>query len=490
MNAVPTRLEPRLAADPRRVIAKLFAPGEETSSGQSRVHLVVDRVRAMSENDVITGLAAVRNDFADRHHDLDGILERHASLVSARLHDTYQFSRKRRLLLGAYLTHEFSVEGAAFCNPSMVPHPDQTGLADGQTRFVLSVRAIGEGHLSSIEFRTGVVWTGGIAVDDPGTYVTMGNRTGREASKAGMIDHLRDLGVDSTTASQILSELPAAFDEDALRQALAALHPHLLERQTVQQAVRQAREIASSHYRVSFGSGTPLGEQLLWPQAAAERHGMEDLRLVQFTDGDATSVYHGTYTAYDGDRVAPHHLTTHDFQTYDMVPLAGPAARNKGMALFPRRVGGRYLALSRWDRESLSLATSPDGRHWERGPVVRPVLDPWEFVQVGNCGSPIETHAGWLVLTHGVGPMRAYGIGAILLDLDEPNRVLAETAEPLLTPTADERDGYVPNVVYSCGALLHDGTLTVPYGISDTAVGFAQTELAALLDQMRRRTGS
>ncbi|MEV6970367.1 glycoside hydrolase family 130 protein [Hamadaea sp. NPDC051192] len=471
------------------MIAKQFVPGEEASDSQSRVHLVIDRVREMTDGAVAAGLAAVRSGFADRHRDLDAILERHVSLVSARLHDTGQFSRDRRLLLGAYLTHEFSVEGAALCSPSMVRHPDQTGLRESQARFVLSVRAIGEGHLSSIEFRTGIVWSGGIALDDPGTHLTMGIRTGRDTFKAMMFDHLNDLDVDPTTASQVLSELPAAFSEDALGQAMAALHPHLLARHSVQQAARHARGIASCRYRVSFPPWTPLGEQLIWPHSAAERHGMEDLRLVRFAEGDAPAIYHGTYTAYDGDHVTPHRLTTRDFQSYDIGPLAGPAARNKGLALFPRRVGGRHLALSRWDRESLSLATSADGHFWKRGPVVRPAADPWEFVQVGNCGSPIETHAGWLVLTHGVGPMRTYGIGAILLDLDEPEHVLAETAEPLLLPTMQERDGYVPNVVYSCGGLLHDGTLTIPYGISDTAVAFAQVELGTLLAQMRRHSG-
>lgn len=486
MSAEPTRLPPRLRPDPRRVVAKLFVPGEEASDSQSRVHLVVDRVRALSEDEVRAGLAAVRSGFAGRHRDLDAILERHAGLVSARLHATQQFSRDRLLLLGAYLTHEFSVEAAALCNPSMVAHPDQSGLRERQTRFVMSVRAIGEGHISSIEFRTGVVWPGGVAVDDPGTFLTVGARGGRDTGKAELIGSLADLGVDAVTASQVLSELPQTFTEEALRHAVSQLHPHLLDRQAVQQAVRLAQDITASRYRVTFPAGTPPGEQLLWPQAPAERRGMEDLRLVRFAGDDATVTYLGTYTAYDGDHVAPHQLSTGDLQTYDLGPLSGPAARNKGMALFPRRVHGRYLALSRWDRENLSLATSMDGRFWQRGPLIRGVLDPWEFVQIGNCGSPVETDAGWLVLTHGVGPLRTYGIGAILLDLDEPHRVLAETPLPLLTPTADERDGYVPNVVYSCGALLADGVLTIPYGISDTAIGFAQVELLPMLAGMRR----
>ncbi|WP_027344890.1 glycoside hydrolase family 130 protein [Hamadaea tsunoensis] len=487
MSGNPVRVGPRLAADPRRVIAKLFAPGEEASDSQSRVHLVVDRVRALTEDEVATGLNRVRDGFASRHRDLDALLERHAATVSPRLHDTDQFSRERRLLVGAYLTHEYSVEGAALCNPSMVRHPDQAGVPAGRTRFVMSVRGIGEGHLSSIGFRTGTVWAGGVDVDDPGHHLTTGTRTSRDTVKQTMVHHLAGLGVDAITAGQILSELPGSFTDETLRYALSNLHPHLLDRPGIQQAARIAADISTSRYAVTFAAGTPPGEQLIWPQAPAERHGMEDLRLVRFSAPRSADVYLGTYTAYDGDHVTPHLLSTRGFQTYDMSPLAGPAARDKGMALFPRPVGGAYLALSRWDRENLSLATSTDGTFWERGPVIWPALEPWAFVQVGNCGSPIETEEGWLVLIHGVGPMRTYGIGAILLDLERPDRVLAAASEPLLLPAADERDGYVPNVVYSCGGLLHDGTLTIPYGLSDGAVGFAQAELAALIAGLRRR---
>jgi len=486
MNARPVRLGPRLQADPRRVIAKLYVPGEEASDSESRVHLIVDRVRDLTVEQVKIEFDAIRDRFSHRHRDFEAILERHAALVSASLHQTQQFSRERRLLVGAYLTHEFSVEGAALCNPSMVLHPDQSGVPVGQTRFMMSARAIGEGHLSSVEFRTGIVWSGGIRIDDPGSYLSMGTRISRDSDKAMMASRLNDLGVDPATVSQVLSELPDVFTEAVLRRTMADIHPHLLARQAVQRAVQWVGYVATSQYDLSFPDSIPISEQLIWPSGAAESHGMEDVRLVRFVDDDGTIVYHGTYTAFDGDHVAPHLLTTHDFQNYRVGPLAGPAARNKGMALFPRRVGGRYLALSRWDRENISLATSLDGRLWQCGPIVRSTVDPWEFIQVGNCGSPIETEAGWLVLTHGVGPLRTYGIGAILLDLDEPDRVLAETASPLLEADAQERDGYVPNVVYSCGALLHGDTLTIPYGISDAAIGFAQIDLATALKQMRR----
>jgi predicted GH43/DUF377 family glycosyl hydrolase len=481
----PVKVGPRLRADPRRVIAKLFVPREESSDSQSRVHLILDRVRGLTEEQVEAELDAVRASFGHRHPDFEGILLSHATLVSAQLSQTKQLSHTRQLLVGAYLTHEFSVEGAALCNPSMVKHPDQSGVPAGHTRFLMSVRAIGEGHISSVEFRTGTVTPGGITVDDPGVHLTMGTRISRGSDKTLIANRLRDVGVDPVTIRQVLSELPDVVTHETLQLANSNLHPHVLARQTVQQAMRWLNDITSSQYDLVFPSGVPVSQHLIWPSSGAESHGIEDVRMVRFVDDDGTVVYHGTYTAYDGDHITPHLLTTKDFHTYQLGAHAGPAARNKGMALFPRRIDGKYLALSRWDRENISLATSTDGRLWDRGPTLRHTIDT-EFIKVGNCGSPIETEAGWLVLTHGVGPMRTYCLGAILLDLRKPDHVLAETAVPLLAPGADDRDGYVPNVVYSCGALLHDGTLTIPYGINDSSIGFGQMSLAHLLQAMRQ----
>jgi predicted GH43/DUF377 family glycosyl hydrolase len=481
----PVRVGPRLSPDPRRVIAKLFVAGEESTDSESRIHLIVGRVAGLSDDRVSAELSTIRRSFGSRHRDFEGVLHRHASMVSPRLHPTRAFSDERVLLLGAYLTHEYSVEAAALCNPSMVLHPDQTGVPAGTARFLMSVRAIGEGHLSSVEFRTGCSAPRNVTVDDPGRYLELGVRTTATHEKSAFIDHLSDLGVDRETSRQLLSELPEVFHDEALRRALAALHPHLLSRQAVQLAVQLAGNLASNSYELTFPAGLPLSEQLLWPTGMAESHGMEDVRLVRFLDGDGTATYHGTYTAYDGNHIAPHLLTTQDFRRYRVAQMTGPAAINKGMALFPRRVAGRQFALSRWDRENISLATSADGLRWERGPVLRATVEPWEFIQVGNCGSPLETEAGWLVLTHGVGPMRTYSVGAMLLDLDDPSVVLAETAQPLLTPEAGERDGYVPNVVYSCGGMLHEDTLTIPYGTSDTSIGFAQLSVADLIAELR-----
>jgi predicted GH43/DUF377 family glycosyl hydrolase len=479
------RVGPRLRPDPRRLIAKLFVAGEESPDSESRVHLVVARIAGLSDDSVAEELSSLLRAFDGRHRDLEGVLRRHASLVSSRLHPIDQFSDDRMLLLGAYLTHEYSVEAAALCNPSMVEHPDQTGVPVGTTRFLMSVRAIGEGHLSSVEFRTGYCTAGLVTVDDPGRYLSLGARSSAVYEKSAFIEHLADLGVDRETSRQMMSEVPDAFQEEDLRHALAGLHEHLLGRQSVQHAIQFAGHILANNYELTFPGDLPLSEQLLWPSGTAESHGMEDVRLVRFYDDDGTSSYHGTYTAYDGAHIAPHLLTTQDFRRYQANQMAGPAAQNKGMALFPRRIAGQYYALSRWDRENISLATSPDGLRWERGPVLRSTVEPWEFIQVGNCGSPVETEAGWLVLTHGVGAMRTYSIGAMLLDREDPSVVLAETAQPLLTPESDERDGYVPNVVYSCGAMLHDDTLTIPYGISDTAIGFAQLSVSDLIAELR-----
>jgi predicted GH43/DUF377 family glycosyl hydrolase len=251
----------------------------------------------------------------------------------------------------------------------------------------------------------------------------------------------------------------------------------------VQRAVENVYRIASSSYQVDFPPSTRLSERLLWPGAQAESHGMEDARLVRM-DGVDGPVYHATYTAYDGVAIGMQVLTTTDFLHFQVSPLAGPGARNKGLALFPRRIGGRYFALSRWDRENILLVQSDNAQVWEESALVHPPQQPWELIQVGNGGSPIETPQGWLVITHGVGPMRTYALGAILLDLDDPAIVLATLDRPLLTPDAGERDGYVPNVVYTCGAIVHGDLLTIPYGISDGSIGFAQVSTPALLDRM------
>ncbi|GAA3872855.1 glycoside hydrolase family 130 protein [Saccharothrix violaceirubra] len=492
MSAVVTRISPLLRPDPRRVITKLFVPGEERPEHESRSAAVIRRVMALDEETVCAALARTVRLFADRHRDVRATFADHFASVSHRLPAGVVLSEARRLLLGAYFTHEYAVEGAALCNPSMVAHPDQSGLTPGHLRFVLSVRGIGEGHLSSIGFRTGVIGPRGtLTVEPPSDVVTTGLRGDPVYDKPLFLGKLAELGQDDEVSAVLNRWLPARFTGAELDLVLADLHPGLAARREAHRTVELIRWIAECNYTSEFPVDTDVSGRVLWPTGPSERQGMEDARFVRFTDDDGDRTYYATYTAFDGVDVAPQLLRTDDFRTFQVTQTTGPAARNKGMALFPRRIGGRFAALSRGDGESTAVTTSDDIGNWsDSRPVAAPGGD-WDLVQVGNCGSPIETPEGWLVLTHGVGPMRVYSMGAMLLDLDHPERVLATLPEPLLLPDPDERDGYVPNVIYSCGGLRHGDTLVIPYGASDSTIGLATTSLRGLVAALTdRRTRS
>ena len=477
----------RLRPDPRRVVTKLFVPGDDVPEYGTRSAAVIERVMAMDETTVAAVLAETVDWFGDRHNRLIDTFEDHFTSVSHRLAHSAQPSDARRQLIGAYFTHEYSVEGAALFNPSIVPHPDQTGLEPGQLRFVMSVRAVGEGHMSSIGFRSGVIGPAEqLSLDDPGRHLAIGRHRRVLCDRALFHGKLAEEGYDDELSAFLQRNLSARFTGEDLEQALAALHPQLLTRASAHRTIERIHEIAANNYEVAFPSESALGERVLWPVGPSESRGMEDARFVLFTEDDGTQAYYATYTAYDGRRIAPQLLETADFSTFRVSQLTGAAAVNKGMALFPRRVGGRYLALSRHDRESNSLSVSDDLHTWPNPQTLQIPVRPWELVQLGNCGSPIETEAGWLLLTHGVGTMRNYAISALLLDLEDPFRVIGSLAEPLLTAQADERDGYVPNVVYSCGALIHEDVLVLPYGTSDTGIGFARIPVPALLERLTK----
>jgi predicted GH43/DUF377 family glycosyl hydrolase len=472
-----------LRADPARVVAKLFLPGQETlANGISRADQVIQRVFSMTDEVVSRTLDETRLLFADRHHDLDQILARHYQLIAHRVPAGTEVSCERQALIGTYFTQEYSVEAAALFNPSMVAHPDQSGLGPGEQRFLMSVRAVGEGHISSVEFRTGVLTADTeVLLDDPGRHLSIGQPRPRTMSRALLAAALAESNRLSR-ASDVLDLLPAEFGPADLDLAITSVHRDRLTRGSADAAIERIRWIVACNYRVQFDPSRPLGERALFPVAPDEGRGVEDVRLTRFTG--QTPTYLGTYTAFDGVNIAPHLIQTDDFVSFEITRLVGVAAKNKGMAIFPRPVGGDYLALSRWDRESIGIARSADGRVWNDVVTVQTPVRPWEVIQLGNCGPPIETDAGWLVLTHGVGPMRGYALGATLLDLDDPTVILGGLDEPLLVPSAEERDGYVPNVVYSCGGLVHRDTLVVPYGCSDSTIRFAFVDLPGLLRRM------
>jgi predicted GH43/DUF377 family glycosyl hydrolase len=475
----------RLKPDPSRILGRLFVPGQETLiHGESRAMAVIDRILDLSDEQVERTLARTMARFAGGYRDLAETLEVNFEQVAHRLGGKMQVGTARRQLVGAYFTQEYALEAAALFNPSMVAHPDQGGCRPGEARFVMSLRAVGEGHLSSIEFRTGTIsGQAQISLDPAGRFPDTG-RTRPVCSDRSLLQAgLADLVPEDENARFLWSILPPHFTASELDAALAELSRQHVTRGDTSALADRVRWLAASSYAVDFDEDSSLPERVLWPAGPAESHGMEDARFVRFTDGEDVT-YYATYTAFDGSRVAPHMLQTADFRSFTISQLSGPSARNKGMALFPRRIAGRYAALSRWDRESNAIGYSDDCHHWGEARTVQAPARPWELIQLGNCGSPIETAAGWLVFTHGVGPMREYAIGAILLDLNQPEQLIAALPEPLLVADESERNGYVPNVVYSCGAMLHGGTVVLPYGCSDSSVRIAMVDLGLLLERL------
>ncbi|GAB7040372.1 MULTISPECIES: glycoside hydrolase family 130 protein [Catenuloplanes] len=478
------RLDHTLVPDPRRVVVKLFVPGEDAAVVRTRAQSLIDRIALLGELEGSDLLRSVTDRFGDRHDDLENTFLHHYDLVRHRIAHPGELSRTARILVGAYFSHEYAVEAAALCNPSMVAHPDQSGLHAGSLRVAVSLRQIGEGHLSSIGFATAVLGPGRrLTVADRSGPLVLGRRTTARQHRDLLAAGLDESGCDNEISATVLDLLPERYDDATFERVLAGLPTDLISRSAGPATVELIRRIRSDSYATDFPAEPSLERRVLWPATPPESNGMEDARFVLYAGPDGP-VYRATYTAYDGRRIAGRELASTDLRHFEINPMRGPGAANKGVALFPRPVGGRQLALCRSDGETIGLSTMDELSRW-RAPV--PLHTPrhsWELIQVGNCGSPIETEAGWLVLTHGVGPMRRYAIGALLLDLDYPERVIGELSDALLAPDATERDGYVPNVVYSCGGIVHDGDLWLPYGASDARVGFATVELAALLAAM------
>jgi len=483
-----TRSSQRLAANPSRVITRLFVPGQEGFEYQeSRAGAVLARILALDEGQVRSSLDDVVIRFDGRHRDLVGTFRRHARELADRLDPGRDLSEARKLLLGATFTSEYAIEGAALCNPSIVAHPDQAGTVAGSLRFVMSVRGIGEGHRSSIGFRTGVIdAAGGVTIDDPAPFATVGAAEPALLDAAVFRSELSRVDDAGEAADYVLDGLGERFSRAALDQQFARLQTSLSTRRHAKETISLLRSIAERTYAVEFSDRIALSERVLWPAMGAEQAGMEDARFVRFIDDDGSITFYATYTAYSGSHISQQLLETTDFQSFTSAPIVGRAAANKGLALFPRRIRGRFAAMTRSDRESNTVAYSDHLSVWTSALPCQSPTRAWEALQLGNCGPPIETGAGWLVLTHGVGPMRTYRIGAILLDLDDPTRILGQLAQPLLSPATDEQDGYVPNVVYSCGALVHADTLVLPYGIADAGIGFATVPLAELLAALSR----
>lgn len=451
-----------------------------------RITSIIDRVMAIPECEVDDMLGRVVDYFTTRHHSLKSVLNDHFGKVSQYVARDAVLSDKRRLLIGAHFTMEYSIESAALFNPSIVSHPDQSGIPADSMRILMSLRATGEGHVSSIVFRQGVLDdVGRVRFDRPSDKARTGKiLPGHLYTKQLFLRKLIEMGCHNGEIDSILGRLPECFTMAELAYAVNELSDGLQTCPAMADAATHVLHLAQANYELSFDDQIDTGDKVIFPMAAGESAGMEDVRLVRFTEDDGRVMYYGTYTAYDGFNVLPQMFETSDFKGFRIMTLTGKCARNKGMALFPRRISGQYMMVSRIDGESLYLMKSDSPLIWKDATLLQKPVGPWETVQIGNCGSPLETEFGWLLLTHGVGPMRQYCIGALLLDLDDPSKVIGRTREPILIPTEDERDGYVPNVVYTCGAIIHHDRLLMPYAMSDRATGFATFDLNELLNYM------
>ena len=476
------RTGPTLIPDRSRVLLRPFRP---TSDDIAR--RIVARVMALPDERVVQLLGQVLGEFADRHERVEDIFRVRFEQVKIYLEPGAQPSPERQRLIGAYFTHEYSPESAALFNPSIVPHPDQSGLPRGALRFILSLRATGEGHISSITFRTGIVTAQHrITLTPPVPFVREPERVPNAAYVKGLFAHkLEEAGVQNDFCRRVLDKLHEDFTLKELHAVLLA--SGLTEDTSDATATRAARGIlllAESNYEVHFASDSRVSQRVLFPSAPSQSNGIEDARFVRFQKDDGGFTYYATYTAYDGKITLPQLLETPDFVHFKFSTLNGTAVQNKGMALFSRKIDGQYVMLSRQDDENILLMFSDNIRFWQTPSLLLPPAQPWEFIKIGNCGSPIETEAGWLVLSHGVGAMRKYCLGAFLLNLNDPTRVIGRLREPLLSPNEAEREGYVPNVVYTCGALLHGRELIIPYAMSDFATSFATVFLDELLAAM------
>jgi predicted GH43/DUF377 family glycosyl hydrolase len=447
---------------------------------------VIGRLLAIPEETVTTLLANLERDFSPIHSNINEIFREHYSAVEHHLTNQGSISEVRQRFIGACFTMEYAIESAALFNPSMVPAIDQSNVPPGSIRFLMSLRATGEGHISSIVFRRGLIDSNGsVTVDPPGRYSQPLRATvPTHFDKADFVRQLQSLNAWTKHAETILSRLSDRFTRIELSNAIDEIRNQAKVSGEREESNDALHALTQANYQVELKPDMDISEVVIFPYSDNESRGIEDLRLVHFTDDDGSVHYYGTYTAFNGFRIFPHLLEYPVGENIAIHMLTGSCAKNKGMALFPRKIKGRYAMIARLDNENLYYMESDDLRFWDEARLLSSPRFPWEVIQIGNCGSPLKTDAGWLLLTHGVGPMRQYCIGASLLDLDNPSRVIGQTSEPLLVPTGTERFGYVPNVVYSCGGMIHGRNLILPYAISDLASSIAVIDLHELLDSV------
>ncbi len=479
------RKDIRFYPDSERVIARFFLPG-----GEERAKNIIGMVLALSDDEIRFTLNQVLVNFSQRHRNISQVFKNHYDKIEYLLKqmdiDHKQLSKETKYLIGSYFTMEYSIESAAFFNPSIVEDPDQTSLNGGSKRVIVSFRATGEGHISSIVFRSGVIdKNNNLTFKDPGDLVDIPEAVKKFIyDKQEFLDKLSEMHVQEEFVGMVMDplddkfvygDLRASIENCMMRNDLTPLHKKVID---------DINWLASSHYEMTFSLDTALSERVIYPNSYSESNGIEDARFVEFTDDDGSVTYYATYTAYSGYTILPKLLQTKDFYHFVVQPIHGQYAQNKGLALFPRKINNKYVMLSRLDGVNNYIMLSDEINFWREAKMIQEPKETWEFIQVGNCGSPIETEKGWLLVTHGVGPMRRYCLGVTLLDLDDPTKVLGYTKEPLLAPNEEEREGYVPNVVYSCGSLIHNGELIIPYAMADYASSFASVSLDELFSKL------
>jgi len=476
-----------LTPDPQRVIARCYMPGYP-----DRTLSIVDKVLGLSERECEQTLTQVLRNFSARHRNITRIFEQSFDEIKWALRemgiDPASVAENRKLLIGSYFTMEYAIESTAFFNPSIVEDPYQEDLQEGEKRIIVSFRATGEGHVSSVVFRSGVIdRNNDLHLVKPGRYVDVPQIIKRHLyTKSSFLKKLDEMHIKKDIIGMVMNGLGESFTYGDLQESIERVKKNRELSFTRQKVLQAINWLASSHYEITFSRDTALSERVIFPVSATESNGIEDARFVRFTDKDGSVTYYATYTAYNGYTILPRLLETKDFYHFKVMPIHGECAQNKGLSLFPRKIGGRYAMLSRNDGVNNYVIFSNNINVWEDGEKIEEPLHPWEFVQIGNAGSPLETNAGWLLIMHGVGPMRRYCLSASLLDLEDPTKVLSRLHEPLLTPSENERDGYVPNVIYSCGSIILNGELIIPYGISDYASTFATLSLEELMQQLKR----
>ncbi|QDW21512.1 glycoside hydrolase family 130 protein [Flavobacterium sp. KBS0721] len=476
----------KFTPDSKRVVARYFMNGEE------RTKQMVARIMMLNEKQVLETLEQTLREFARRHRNISAIFFRHCEkikpIIEAMQIDYEAISLDRKMLIGSYCTMEYAIESAAIFNPSIIEDFDQSGLEAGEKRVIISFRATGEGHISSIVFRRGIL-------DKDNNLLVM--KIGHNIDKAE-IEHktlfnkerfllkLSEMHTQDKYIAQIMQDLPEEFEFAILKSMVntALADPSIRQERRI--ALEEILWLADSFYDLQFKHDSDLTERVIFPISESESRGIEDARFVRFEDEDGSSRVMATYTAYNGHAILPKLISTEDFYTFRVMPLHGAGAQNKNLALFPRKIKGKYAMLSRIDGVNNYIMYSDRVTQWNDPILLQEPRYTWEFTQIGNCGSPLWTPDGWLVITHGVGTMRRYCIGASLLDLEDPSIEIGRLSEPLLSPLEDEREGYVPNVVYSCGAIIHNNSLILPYAVSDYSSTYAVVDMGELIDALKK----